>query len=203
MKFTKKSLENMLANNFITLDKVRFAVVDVETTGLDLEKDRICEIAVIVIYGLEEVNSFTSLINPQIPIPPEITRINGITDEMVLKMPSFYDLKTQIMDIMNNAVIVGHNVDFDLNFIKSEFKRAGYILEHPYKIDTLTLSRKILNLRDYKLETIARSMNLFSDSWHRAYNDALMTSRIFKNLLNFLIKESNVSTLYDLLKIAN
>ncbi|MCX7905769.1 MAG: 3'-5' exonuclease, partial [Elusimicrobiales bacterium] len=95
------------------IDNVRFVVVDVETTGLDPLKDRICEIAFIEIKGLKETFRFSSLINPSIPIPPNVTSIHGISDDDVKKAPYFSDISNRIIEVFYNSVIVGHNIMFD------------------------------------------------------------------------------------------
>jgi DNA polymerase III alpha subunit (gram-positive type) len=122
---------------------------------------------------------------------------------MVKNSPYFSNVLNNILDILYDGVIVGHNIDFDYEFIRCEFERVGYTIPDIYKVDTLKISRQFCrNLPNYKLETVARSMNLFSNEWHRAENDVVMTTRIFDNFLRTFIKENNVVTLDDLLRIA-
>lgn len=198
----RESLKNMKLNEKTFIEEVRFVIMDVETTGLDPKNDRICEISMNIIKDFKEAKGLTTLVNPGVSIPYDVSKIHGITDSMVLKSPKFGDIVNQILDIIYDSVLVGHNIDFDYNFLKSEFERIGYSIPDIYVIDTLDLSRRFCGgLPNYKLETVARSMNLFSKDWHRAENDVIMTSRIFENILNILVKENGVMTLEDLLKM--
>ncbi len=198
----KESLKDMKINSLTPIEDVRFVVMDVETTGLNFRQDRICEISMSVVKDFKEINSFTTLINPGVNIPKEVSAIHGITDDMVAKSPSFENVVNQILDIIYDGVLVGHNIDFDFNFLKNELERIGYSMPDVYRVDTLRLSRRFCkSLCDYKLETVARSMNLFSSDWHRAENDVQMTAKIFENILMTLVKENGVVTLKDLLKI--
>lgn len=181
------------------IDDVKFVIVDVETTGLNCKSDRICQIAFSEVKNFVEINSFSTLINPTVPIPPEITRINGITNKSVKNSPVFSDIINIILNSFYDSVLVGHNIDFDYGFIKAEMERCGYDLPELLRIDTLKLSRKYLKIPNNKLETVARSMNFFSNNWHRADNDVEMTKNIFINFLRMLIKENGILNLEDLL----
>ncbi|MEF3280471.1 MAG: 3'-5' exonuclease [Elusimicrobiota bacterium] len=184
------------------IENVKFVIVDVETTGLDPENDRICEIAISALLNFREVNSFSTLINPGIPIPKEISRIHGITDDDVSKSPHFSNIINRVLEMLYDGVFVGHNVDFDYGFINAELARWGYTMPDVYRIDTLKISRKFCNnIPNNKLETVARSINLFSDDWHRAENDVQITRKIFEYFLRMFVKENQVIMLGDLLKI--
>ncbi len=155
-----------------------------------------------VVKSFKEIDKFTTLVNPGIPIPEDVSKIHGITDDMIMKSPKFKDVAEKILNVINDGVLVGHNIGFDYGFIKSELERTGYEMPDVYKIDTLRLSRLLCrNLYNHKLETVARSMNLFSNKWHRAENDVYMTKQIFENILRNLIKEKGIYKLNDLLKI--
>lgn len=186
----------------LLIDDVRFVVVDVETTGLDYSKDRICELAFIELKAQKEIGRFSTLINPQIPIPKSVSLIHGITDSDVLDAPLFSDIANKILNTFYDAVIVGHNIDFDFNFIDAELKRIGLKMPDVPKIDTLIISRKFLtNTVNNKLKNVARSINIYSDNWHRALNDVEVTKDVFNYFLTMFTKEKEIKTLNDLLKI--
>jgi DNA polymerase III epsilon subunit family exonuclease len=200
----RKILKDMRIDKNTPVEDIKFVIADVETTGLIPQKDRVCEIAMSVFKNFREVDRFVSLINPEVSIRPDVSKIHGITDDMVKNSPKFSDVLNPVLDILYDGVIVGHNIDFDYEFIRCEFERLGYTIPDIYRVDTLKISKRFCsNVPNNKLETIARSMNLFSNEWHRAENDVVMTTRIFENFLRTFIKENNVITLNDLLKITN
>ena len=90
-----------------------YAIVDIETTGGSAQRDRITEIAILIHNGKEVVDEFTTLINPEVYIPPYITKLTGITNEMVESAPRFYEIARRVVEITENAVFVAHNVQFD------------------------------------------------------------------------------------------
>lgn len=195
-----ESLKDMNLN--LVIDEVRFVVVDVETTGLDYLKDRICEVAFIELKAQKEINRFSTLINPKMSIPESVSLIHGITDDDVLNAPSFEEIANKLIDTFYDAVIVGHNVDFDFNFIDAELKRIGLKMPNVIKIDTLSISKKFLtNTINNKLKNVAKIINIYSDNWHRALNDVEVTKDIFNYFLTMFIKEKEIKTLNDLLKI--
>ena len=99
----------------------RFAVVDIETTGGMPKRDKITEIAIVITDGVEILDQYATLINPERSIPHEITRITGITDDMVQNAPRFYEVAKEIVLLTEGAIFVAHNVNFDYNFIRYEF----------------------------------------------------------------------------------
>lgn len=188
----------------ISVYEARFVVVDVETTGLDPQKDRICEIAFIEMKGFKEIDRFSTLLNPTIPIPFNVSSIHGIYDEDVLKAPSFADIADILLSKLSDAVVVGHNIQFDLGFIKNEFIRVGLNIPDVMLVDTLVLSKRYLsNLSNNKLKTVAESINLHSQNWHRALNDVEITKEVFIYLLRLLVNEYEVKSIGDLVRLAS
>ena len=111
--------------------------VDVETTGLSPDKGaRVCEVALLRSEGEREVARFESLVHPQQPMPPEVIRVHGITDAMVADAPVFAALLPDVRDVLQGAVVVGHNVHFDLRFLRHEWHVAGEALPECVAIDT-------------------------------------------------------------------
>ncbi|MCA9936894.1 MAG: 3'-5' exonuclease, partial [Anaerolineales bacterium] len=112
-----------------------FVAVDVETTGFDPEREFIIEVGVIVFRDHDILDEFTSLVNPGRDVPPEITRLTGITQAMVDDAPSMFTLRSRLRPLLANHIIIGHNVDFDLGFLNAERLGIGN-----HRLDTITLA---------------------------------------------------------------
>src|SRR5438445_9121835 len=111
----------------LPLHEHTFAVVDVETTGLSARMgDRICELAVVIVRGGQIVGQLQSLVNPQKPISRGAAAVNGISDSMVRDAPAFRKVAPELVKALDGAVLVAHNASFDLSFISSELRAAGY-----------------------------------------------------------------------------
>lgn len=171
-----------------------FAIVDIETTGGNAQKNRITEVAIYLFDGQTIVDEFTSLINPETYIPSNITSLTGITNEMVANAPKFFEVARRIVEITEGAFFVAHNVSFDYKFIQAEFKRLGY----DYTRDTLCtvkLSRKYLpGHASYSLGSICSDLRIPINGRHRAAGDALATVNLFQLILSFdvdFIKDSS------------
>lgn len=160
-----------------------FAIVDIETTGGSPVADKITEIAIYKFDGENIIDEFISLVNPERFIPYFITSLTGITNEMVAQAPKFFEIAKQIVSITEDCVFVAHNVNFDYNFIRNEFKQLGY----DYKRKTLCtakLSRKIIpGKRSYSLGNICAELDIEINGRHRAGGDAFATVHLFKHLL--------------------
>jgi len=161
-----------------------FAIIDLETTGGDPYSDRITEIAVARYNGSEIVDSFTSLVNPRMPIPDFITRITGIDNDMVKDAPQFYEIAKRVVEITQDAVFVAHNVRFDYSFIQKEFRQLGYTYIRP-QLCTIKLSRRVLpGLKSYSLSNLCRSLDIINEAPHRAWGDVDATIKLFDHLLS-------------------
>jgi DNA polymerase-3 subunit epsilon len=151
----------------------KYAVIDIETTGGMAKRDKITEIAIVVTDGYEILNQYSTLINPERSIPHEITRITGITDEMVQHAPRFYEVAREIVLLTEGAIFVAHNVNFDYNFIRYEFERLGYTYSRK-QLCTVKLSRKAFpGLSSYSLGNLIRHFGIAVNARHRALDDAL------------------------------
>ncbi|GGB98963.1 3'-5' exonuclease [Dyadobacter sediminis] len=159
-----------------------YAIIDIETTGGG-GTARITEIAVFRHDGLKVVDTFHSLINPEIYIPPFITRLTGIDNEMVRNSPTFSDVQDALRNITKDAWFVAHNARFDYGFIKREYGA----LEEYFQRDilcTVQLSRKIFpGLKSYSLGKLCESLQIHIENRHRAHGDAEATVRLFEKLL--------------------
>jgi len=181
-----------------SLDEAVFTFLDVETTGLSPRTSRICEVALIGFQGDCRVSHFSSLVNPGLPIPPETTRIHGITDEMVRNSPAFSALAPRLIALLEGAVIVAHNAEFDLSFVEMEFVRAGLKLPELPVIDTLHIARHIGGFSNNKLGTIAKELDISAENWHRALSDVEMTRKIFEHFM-VILKKDGAATVADVL----
>ena len=161
-----------------------YSIVDIETTGNGYRGQRITEISIFVFDGKKIVNEFTSLVNPEQNIPAFITNLTGITDAMVRTAPKFYEIAKTIEEITHDTVFVAHNVNFDYNIIKQEFKDLGFDFKRQ-KLCTVRLSRKIIpGLKSYSLGNICSVEGIHISERHRARGDAEATVALFQRLIN-------------------
>lgn len=161
-----------------------FAIVDIETTGGMAGKDKITEIGVVLYDGHQIIDTFSSLINPERSIPFEITRITGITNNMVADAPRFYEVAKKVVEMTENAIFVAHNVRFDYGFLREEFKSLGYTFTKEL-LCTVQLSRKNFpGLRSYSLGNLIRHFDIQVNARHRALDDALATTDILSRILS-------------------
>ena len=150
-----------------------FAIIDVETTGMNPLRDRIIEVAVIRGDGREE---FSTLVNPGRPVPPFITSLTGIGDGELEAAPSFSDIALELAELLEGAVFVAHNARFDYAFIRNEFKRLGIPFSAP-TLCTVRLSRKLYpKSGGHSLERIIERHDITVSSRHRALDDARAVS---------------------------
>ena len=160
-----------------------YAIIDIETTGGSAVYERITEIAVFIYDGEKIVDQFTSLVNPERPIPYYITKLTGINDQMVEHAPTFEQLATKIDQITEGCFFVAHNVSFDYNFVREEFRRIGYKYERK-TLCTVRLSRKLIpGKRSYSLGNLCHEIGINVKDRHRAAGDALATVKLFELLL--------------------
>ncbi len=159
-----------------------FAVLDIEATGGSPRKDRIIEIAIYRHDGQKIIDSFESLIKPEIAIPPFIAGLTGITNDMVAESPAFYEVAKRIVEITEDCVLVAHNARFDFDYLRNEFKRFGYEYRRK-RLCTLKLSKFLCpGLSSYSLPEICKYFDIEVKHRHRAFGDALATVSLFENL---------------------
>lgn len=160
-----------------------YAIIDIETTGGNPARDKITEVAVFIHDGTRVVEEYSTLINPERRIPPFISRMTGITDEMVLNAPKFYEIARHLVELTRDKVFVAHNASFDYNFIKNEFRSLGYDFARK-QLCTYKLSRKLLpGLPSYGLGKLCKELQIVNNSRHRAAGDAMATAVLFDILL--------------------
>ena len=160
-----------------------YSIIDVETTGGKFNKEGITEIAIYKFDGLNIIDQFISLVNPEIPIQPFVQQLTGITDKMLINAPKFYQIAKRILEITDKTVLVAHNSSFDHRMLKTEFDRLGFDLTIP-QLCTVSLSKKLIpNMDSYKLGNLVKSLGIPISNRHRASGDALATVELFKLLL--------------------
>lgn len=159
-----------------------FAILDIETTGGSPKTEKITEIAIFFHDGEKVVDEWSTLLNPEKPIPYFITGLTGITNEMVANAPRFFEVAKELVERTENHTIVGHNVKFDYSFIKSEFKRLGFEYDRE-TLCTIKLSRKIIpGHKSYSLGKLCKEVGIEIKDRHRAAGDALATVKLFEML---------------------
>lgn len=162
---------------------MRYAIIDVETTGGRPKDSKITEIAIYIHDGEKVVDSLCTLINPEMLIPEFIVRLTGISDDMVANAPKFYEVAKQIVEITEGCVFVAHNVGFDYSMIRGEFRSLGFDYRRD-QLCTVRSSRYILpGFESYSLGKLCRALGLQVQNRHRASGDALATTQLFDILL--------------------
>jgi DNA polymerase III subunit epsilon len=165
------------------LADVPFVALDLETTGARAGISKITEIGAVRIEGFREVKHFTTLVNPLRPIPPMITRITGITQDMVADAPRIEDVIPELLEFIQGAVIVAHNASFDVGFLNYELRRLHGRKLGDGAIDTLPLARALApGLPNYRLQTVAEAMGAPVTACHRALADAQAAGHVFVTL---------------------
>ncbi|RLJ68655.1 DNA polymerase-3 subunit epsilon [Lacinutrix venerupis] len=181
---------------------MHYTIIDVETSG---RTNRITEISVFKYDGNKVIDEFTSLVNPNCYIPEHITALTGIDNGTVANAPEFHEIAQQVLEITKDTIFVAHNVNFDYNVIRNEFKSINIDFTRK-KLCTVRLSRKLLpGHKSYSLGKLSKDLNININGRHRAHGDAEATVTLFKKLQaqdnaenvfsNFLNKNSKEATL--------
>src|SRR5579863_9870398 len=176
------------------LDEVEFVVLDSETTGLRPGSHRVIEIAGVRVRGGEALGSFQTLLNPGTRLPSFIVQFTGITQDMVNTAPRAAEIFPDFLNFIDGAILVGHNVGFDLGFLSYEARLLG--LDFPIDgLDTIPLARRFLPaLRRFKLDNVADHLKIATSHRHRALGYARVTAAIFIKLLA-LAQQQDIQTL--------
>lgn len=160
-----------------------YTIIDIETTGKSAKDGKITEIALFVHNGVEVVDSFSTLVNPECHIPYFITKLTGIDDEMVKNAPRFFEIAQKIIELTAGRIFVAHNARFDYRYIQEEFRGLGYDFKRK-TICTVKLGRKYLpGHASYSLGKLCDDLNIIIDGRHRATGDALATVKLFEIIL--------------------
>jgi DNA polymerase III subunit epsilon len=184
------------------LHDVTFCVIDLETTGGSSESGAITEVGAVKLRGGECIGTLQTLVNPGMAIPREITVLTGITEAMVVPAPTIDEVLPSLLEFVGDAVVVGHNVRFDLRFLRAALERADRPLLANRWLDTFALARRLVHdeVPNLRLATLASRFRLAHQPSHRALDDALATGE----LLHVLLERAGglgVSGLDDLLAL--
>ena len=164
----------------------KYVVFDLETTGFSNRNDAITEIGAIKVENGEIVEEFSQLINPERPIPEKIQKLTGITNEMVLDKPTISEVLPKFLDFCKDSILVAHNSDFDTGFVREKASENNLTYDFD-AIDTVILSRLLMpDLKNHKLNTIAKELNVSLENHHRAVDDATATAQIFLTFISKL-----------------
>ena len=174
-----------------------YVVFDIETTGFSPLVNKIIEIGAVKVEKGNITERFSTFVNPEVPIPFHIENLTGIKDDMVITAPVIAEVMPEFLVFCDGAVMVAHNADFDMSFIKYNCDR----LSIPYDFtiaDTVAMARMLLpNLNRFKLDTVARALNISLENHHRAVDDAACTAEIFEKFVKMLA-DRGINTLDEL-----
>lgn len=175
-----------------------FICFDIETTGLSAARDKITEIGAVKVENGIITDKFSTFVNPEMPIPQKITQLTGITDEMVKDAPSQSEAVSAFLEFAGDNVLVAHNAPFDTSFIAKACEDMGR--EYNYtSIDTVAISRAILtDIKNCKLDTVAKFLRLGDFNHHRATDDAEMLAKIFITLCRRLTDDFGITKTNDI-----
>ncbi|WP_270522693.1 PolC-type DNA polymerase III [Sellimonas intestinalis] len=174
-----------------------YVVFDLETTGFSPIQDKIIEIGAVKVERGVITERFSTFVNPKIPIPFKITQLTSITDDMVVDAETIDVVLPKFLDFIGDAVLVAHNAGFDVSFIEQNC-RYQEIEREFISLDTVALARVLLpTLSKYKLNVVAKALNISLENHHRAVDDAGATAEIFVRFVEML-KEREIDTLKEL-----
>ena len=176
------------------LENLTYVVFDIESTGLNPNSNKITEIGAVKIKNGEIIDRFSQLINPHESLRQEIVELTNITDAMLVNCPDISEVLPRFLEFSKDCVMVAHNADFDLSFIRAAANRLNLSFETSY-IDTLRLSRELLKeLKTHKLNKVCKHLGISLEGHHRAVNDSEATGYVFLKLINILKEQGVFST---------
>ncbi len=182
--------------------KGNFVVFDIETTGFSSDRDRIIEIGAVKYESGKETGQFSEFINPEIPIPYRITNLTSITDEMVMGAETVSGILPKFAEFCRGCVLVGHNVQFDISFIKKNSRDLG-LPDYYTTVDTMDMARILLpGHKSYNLDAVGKMLNVVNPHHHRAVDDARTTAWIFEKLIKMFL-ERDADTLGSINALAD
>ena len=177
-----------------------YCVLDLETTGFSFRTEKITEIGIMKIKNGELLDEFSCFVNPEKPIPQRVVEVTNITDDMVKDAETIEQVFPKMMDFIGDSVLVAHNADFDIGFLKYNAKELGYTLDNTY-LDTLRLSKELFpDFKKYKLGIIAENLGIKVEVAHRALDDVDTTVKVF-NVMIDMLKEKGAKKIEDIDKL--
>ena len=180
------------------VSEVTFAMFDTETTGMDSATHRLVELAVVKVRNGEVLADRTWLINPERFIPEEVQEVHGISPEMVAGAPTFKEIYPSFLEFVDGCVLMAHNAQFDIKFLKQEFARAEVAQPGLVVIDSLKLFRSWFpNLSSYSLEHLAQHLKVAEAEFHRAKNDSEYIGVIFHQGIRKIGGKPTLADVYE------
>ena len=179
-----------------------YCVLDLETTGFSFRTEKITEVGIMKIKNGEVIDSFSTFVNPEKPIPYKVVEVTHITDDMVKDAPKIEEVFPKILEFVEGSVLVAHNADFDMGFLKHNASVLGYKFDYTY-IDTLRLAKDLFpDYKKYKLGIIAENLGIKVEVAHRALDDVDTTVKVF-NIMIDMLKEKGAKKVSDIDKVAS
>ena len=176
-----------------------YCVLDLETTGFSFRTEKITEVGIMKVKNGEVIDEFSCFVNPEKPIPPRVVEVTNITDDMVKDAETIDKVMPKILEFVGDSVLVAHNADFDIGFLKYNAKNLGLSLENTY-LDTLRLAKDLFpDYKKYKLGKIAENLGIKVEVAHRALDDVDTTVKVLNVMLKML-KDKGIETLDDITK---
>ena len=174
-----------------------YCVLDLETTGFSFRTEKITEIGIMKIKNGEVLDEFSCFVNPEKPIPQRVVEVTNITDDMVKDAETIDKVFPKMMDFIGDSVLVAHNADFDIGFLKYNATQLGYTLNNTY-LDTLRLAKELFpDYKKYKLGIIAENLGIKVEVAHRALDDVDTTVKVF-NVMIDMLKEKGAKKIEDI-----
>ena len=174
-----------------------YCVLDLETTGFSFRTEKITEIGIMKIKNGEVLDEFSCFVNPEKPIPQRVVEVTNITDDMVKDAETIEQVFPKMLDFIGDSILVAHNADFDIGFLKYNAKELGYTLDNTY-LDTLRLSKELFpDFKKYKLGIIAENLGIKVEVAHRALDDVDTTVKVF-NVMIDMLKEKGAKKIEDI-----
>ncbi len=181
---------------------MKFVAFDLETTGTNPREDMIVEVGAVLFDGEQAIKGYGVLVDPGIPIPPDASAVNGITDDMVRGKAKIAEVLPEFAEFCGDLPLVAHNAPFDYKFLLEDVNLHKSLAPKAVVLDTLPLARKVFpNLPNYKLWTLVRHFNFPSGTFHRAEEDSSYCGLLFAKILETLEKRREPCAEEDLLKI--
>ena len=182
------------------LEGATYCVLDLETTGFSFRTEKITEIGIMKVKDGKVLDEFSCFVNPEKPIPQRVVEVTNITDEMVKDAETIDKIFPKMMDFIGDSILVAHNADFDIGFLKYNASELGYKLDNTY-LDTLRLSKELFpDYKKYKLGVIAENLGIEVEVAHRALDDVDTTVKVFNVMLDML-KEKGAKNIDDIDRI--
>jgi len=176
-----------------------YCVLDLETTGFSFRTEKITEVGIMKVKNGEVIDEFSCFVNPEKPIPQRVVEVTNITDDMVKDAETIDKVMPKILEFVGDSVLVAHNADFDIGFLKYNAKNLGLSLENTY-LDTLRLAKDLFpDYKKYKLGKIAENLGIKVEVAHRALDDVDTTVKVLNVMLKML-KDKGIETLDDITK---